>query len=142
MAEEFSDVAFKLDPGEISKPVKTKFGYHIIKVTGKWPAGELPKEALDDQIQSRLRQRKLHQGRRELKDDLTTKYAIVDNIKPTLGPEPERRTPAKTRAMERKDGPVRRQRTKEGEGNPHGVPAGDPHAGLGVKAADRAPEGE
>src|SRR5690606_2228066 len=90
MAEEFSKAAFKLKVGEISKPVKTKFGYHIIKVTGKWPAGELPKEALEDQIRDRLRQRKLHQGRRELKEQLLAKHTIVDNIEPTLGPEPKR----------------------------------------------------
>ncbi|MBX7081498.1 MAG: peptidylprolyl isomerase [Nannocystaceae bacterium] len=94
MAEEFSEVAFKMNVGEISKPVKTKFGYHIIKLTGKWPAGELPKEALEDQIVSRLEQRKLHQGRRELKDELMAKYTVVDNIAPTLGPEPEKKAPA------------------------------------------------
>jgi peptidyl-prolyl cis-trans isomerase C len=95
MAEEFSDVAFKLDAGEISKPVKTKFGYHIIKVTGKWGPGELPKDALEDQIVNRLEQRKLHQGRRELKEELLAKYEIVDNVKPTLGPEPERKSHAR-----------------------------------------------
>ncbi|HWB78163.1 MAG TPA: peptidylprolyl isomerase, partial [Nannocystaceae bacterium] len=95
MAEEFSEVAFKMNVGEISKPVKTKFGYHIIKLTGKWPPGELPKEALEDQIVSRLEQRKLHQGRRELKDELLAKYTVVDNVAATLGPEPERKGGAK-----------------------------------------------
>ncbi|MCX4239952.1 peptidylprolyl isomerase [Paraliomyxa miuraensis] len=90
MAEEFSAVAFALEAGQVSEPVKTKFGYHIIKVTGKWPPGELPKEALVDQIRERLEQRKLHQGRRELKEELLAKYTIVDNIEPTLGPEPKR----------------------------------------------------
>lgn len=37
MVEEFQEVAFQLQPGQISPPVKTNYGYHIIKVTDKQP---------------------------------------------------------------------------------------------------------
>ena len=79
---------FDKSTGEISKPVETKFGVHIIKLIAKYPPGDLPKEALVEQIRERLSQRKLHQGRRDLKEALLARYKVENKMEEALGPDP------------------------------------------------------
>jgi peptidyl-prolyl cis-trans isomerase C len=54
MVPEFSEVAFKMYPGQLSNPVKTQFGWHIIKVEDKRqrPVPELA--AIKEQIDAYL----------------------------------------------------------------------------------------
>jgi peptidyl-prolyl cis-trans isomerase C len=54
MDTEFEQAAIKLNPGEISKPVKTKFGYHIIKVTDKKLGPPAEFDSIREALQKRI----------------------------------------------------------------------------------------
>jgi peptidyl-prolyl cis-trans isomerase C len=54
MVPEFEQVAFDMEVDEISEPVKTQFGYHIIKVTDKSDASKLSYDETKGEIRQRL----------------------------------------------------------------------------------------
>jgi foldase protein PrsA len=50
MVKEFEEAAFKLKEGEVSAPIKTDYGYHIIKVTETVKPFDEMKESLKDEV--------------------------------------------------------------------------------------------
>jgi peptidyl-prolyl cis-trans isomerase C len=50
MVPEFAEVAFRLEKGQVSDPVKTQFGWHIIKVEDKRTKPVPSFEQVKDQI--------------------------------------------------------------------------------------------
>ena len=54
MVPEFADVAFKMYPGQLSNPVKTQFGWHVIKVEDKRTKQPPEFDKVKDQIEAYL----------------------------------------------------------------------------------------
>ena len=54
MVPEFEQAAFELEVGEVSEPVKTQFGFHLIKVEKKIEASTKSFEEVKDQVMQKL----------------------------------------------------------------------------------------
>jgi foldase protein PrsA len=72
---EFEAVAFKLKTGEISQPVKSTYGYHIIQALAPVkPANRTPFTQVRASIRATLLQSKRNQAMTQWVQDLTTRY--------------------------------------------------------------------
>jgi peptidyl-prolyl cis-trans isomerase C len=87
MLPEFEKAAFALKEGDISGVVKTKFGYHIIKLTGKRVAGQRDFAEVKEQIKTALLPTKQQEVFQKIKEDLkkNSKYTIKEDILKKLG---------------------------------------------------------
>ena len=96
MAPEFEKVAFAMKTGEISKPVLTQFGYHIIKVYERKEAGQKSFEEVKDSIAKLLESRSKRKRKAEMLRELKKKATIVNKLK--LPPVASPAEPGKGRA--------------------------------------------
>ena len=62
MVKEFEDAAFSLQVGEISQPIKTPFGYHILMVTDSKPSKIAEFEEVKDSLKKRVQQIEMELG--------------------------------------------------------------------------------
>lgn len=75
MVPEFEEAVFSMNAGELSEPVKTSFGYHLIKVEERHEAGVSKFEEVKDEILGKLAQLKQLKAYEDKVAELREKYA-------------------------------------------------------------------
>lgn len=100
MVPAFEEVAFNLEPGKISEPIKTPYGFHLIKVTEKKEGG-LPSF---DEVKEKIRREITQEKEKEMAEDM------VDMIYAELLDNPDLEAIAKKYSLKAKNSPPK---TKE-----------------------------
>ncbi len=72
----FEDAVVKMTPGEISDPVRTRFGYHVIKLTGIEEARQMRFEEMEGKIRADLEQKQREALLDTWADELRGKYPL------------------------------------------------------------------
>lgn len=76
MVPEFEEAVFNMKNGEVSGPVKTQFGYHLIKVEDKTEAKTKAFEDVKEQVVNMLIQERQQKKYLELIKELREKYGV------------------------------------------------------------------
>ena len=89
MVAPFAEAAFALKPGEISDPVKTEFGWHVIKVEDRRPRPRPSFEEIEEQLTAEFAQAEGRKLIEELRNNASIEIVGADgkSSRPTLAPE-------------------------------------------------------
>jgi peptidyl-prolyl cis-trans isomerase C len=89
MVPEFAEAAFSEKVGEVSDPVRTQFGWHVIKVTDKKPAGTPPYDEVKAQLITYLKAKKQEEVAQQVLKSLRDSAKIENTLPPpTAAPSP------------------------------------------------------
>lgn len=76
MVPEFDEACFSMEVGEIKGPVKTQFGYHLIKLNSKTEAKPMEFDAIKEQLKGSLLQEKQQEAYRSKLNQLQILYPV------------------------------------------------------------------
>jgi len=83
MDKAFEEAVKSLKPGDVSKPVKSAFGYHLIKLTEMTPAKIKPFDEVKDEVLARYRKERAENRFYELGELMAeVSYENPDNLSP------------------------------------------------------------
>ena len=80
MVPEFDKAAFEMEVDLVSEPVKSQFGYHIIKVTAKNEEGEGSFDEVKEQLSQQLLGMKQQEIYLKETNKLKEKYKVINNM--------------------------------------------------------------
>jgi len=78
MVEEFEDVIFHLNPGQVSDPFRTRFGFHLAKVYDRRPPTIPEFKDVKKRIVEELKEQKKEQALGDHLDALKSQAVIED----------------------------------------------------------------
>jgi len=81
MVEPFAEAAFKLEKGEVSDPVKTRFGWHLIKVEDKRDRQPPKFSEVKDRLKSSMVRQQLQKRMAELREAASIEV-LDESLKP------------------------------------------------------------
>jgi peptidyl-prolyl cis-trans isomerase D len=85
MVPEFEEAVFGNAPGTIAGPVRSSFGFHVIKVEQAQAAGDQPLEAVKDQIRGTLRFPKLRDAATKMAQEFKAKVKTEADLRKVAG---------------------------------------------------------
>ena len=77
MTPALEQAAFSLKAGEVSEPVRSRFGFHVVKVTGRQAVRGKPLEELEDEIRDRLYREETEKATQRYLDELKRDAVLV-----------------------------------------------------------------
>ena len=90
MDETFAAAAFTIEKeGQITKPFKTRFGYHIVKLLDRNPEGVPPLDKVKDRIAGIIAADKAQDELEKTLDEALKKYAKINDFVPAKEEKPE-----------------------------------------------------
>ena len=80
MVPEFDQVAFSLEPGQVSDAFKTSFGYHVVKLAEKRPATKRSLEEVRTQIEDQIKWQRAQDEAQRIADDIASKLKTPNDF--------------------------------------------------------------